>query len=161
MFKKLIQYICENVLFDEFNKSYHKGICDERVQQSQDKLTWENYSCNAAIGKSLVHIPNEWQDPTFAIGVSVMVFENIQKQPMLVAKNVLSGTDVILHPRSFYLADEQMVKALLKLDPQERWNLSTGKTFFLNNWNFNKSLGGELTDPELLMKKLKENNFFQ
>lgn len=100
--------------------------------------------------------------------VSLIVeYHTTSSVPMLKCKNALYGHPGFITEEFFYvklgtylIADELMTNAVLKLNPFERWNLTTGKSFTTSNmwvkWYPEKK---ELSHPFVLEKALREVGF--
>ena len=60
----------------------------------------------------------------------------------------------------FNLYGGQMIDAILKLTPFERWNLSVGKEYVDNMWSKTYPPEKELTPPDVLRESLKTVGFY-
>lgn len=133
-------------------KEYNDLAAKERESDTAFKL-------EKAIGKKAIFIPNEWMDPSFLIitGMTTISNSNI---PVHEAYDVLNEVSTIAFVDSIYLADEQMVLAMLKLNPFERWNMSAGKVYLNNMWTKTYPLNEEdVTSSDVLEAKLRQVNF--
>lgn len=160
--------IIKNLLFpntvneDILSEAWKAGS-DFAIRQHQAEVIRGrdiNYQVQLArlLGKRVVILPNEWQDPTFAtvIGPYGSDSKDVELQEFF-SKIPLKFP----YPyKSLYLADRKMVEAILKLDPMERWNLSAGKVYNSNLWK-PQGKGDHYTPSDILLKKLEDNNFFQ
>lgn len=108
----------------------------------------------AMLNQPVIHVPNEWQDMTIA---TVMSFENDRG-----TKTFLY--DVIDQHPCFILGEpipytRQMLDALLKLDPFERWILCLPKELKpTERWEKEKSK--TLTPPEEIYRILETRDWF-
>lgn len=142
-----------------FDRFKNQVISEERNRLSQHeherRLNSQIALAETCVGEKVIYCSNEWQDPIFG---TVNSFEIITNSVFLNIKNVLDGEIYTQHVGSVLKADEKMVRAVLKLDPFERWNLTAGKVLCSNMWE--KSYQNkEITAPHILLKKLLEVGF--
>lgn len=163
MFNRIKNLFFPNTLKEDILSEAWKAGHDFAIRQHEaevDRGRDIEYHVQLArlLGKRVVILPNEWQDPTFATVIGpygsnrtvVQLQEFFSKIPLKFP-----------YPyKSLYLADRRMIEAILKLDPMERWNLSAGKAFNSNLWK-PQVKNDHYSKPEELLKKLEDNNFFQ
>ena len=139
------------------NESFQEGVQYEQQRCADSKSKIEEYLARDWIGRKGIFIPNEWVDPNF---FTVTGVTNISRGSQLVHTYVdaLTGKEGIALIGTVLPADELMVKALLKLNPFERWNMCSSKNTTVNMWSKNYPLE-EITDSEVLYRKLKDVNF--
>lgn len=148
----MIKQFFTKYLDKKWNAGYYQRILDERERHDFTK----EIMLQDAIGKKVIYCSNEWVDPDFVI---IDGYETFGSQKLMIGKEVITNRRVVLHLGSVYLADEKMVKAILKLDPFERWNMSAGKTLLNNMWEKTYPPREELTPPDVLETKLREKGF--
>lgn len=155
MFEKFIRWIAQEYI----NKAFTDGHWMKQKEYQDNKRINLEFRIKESIGKKIIYCSNEWEDPIFGI-VSGVDFITKAKSPMLVIKNILTGDVSLIDPTSYLDADEQMVEAILKLNPFERWNIATGTSITTSNmWSKSYESGVELMPTEVIRKKLKEANF--
>lgn len=163
MLNRIKNLLFPNTVKEDVLSEAWKAGSDFAIRQHQAEVNRGrdiNYQIQLArlLGKRVVILPNEWQDPTFATVIGpygsnntdVELQEFFRKTPLKFP-----------YPyKSLYFADRKMVEAILKLDPMERWNLSAGKVHNSNLWK-PQGKNDHYSKPEELLKKLEDNNFFQ
>ncbi len=159
MFKKLIKWLAKDIIQRTEEKAAVAGYNLAKQEIQDNKRIDLEFSMKEAIGKKIIYCSNEWTDPLFAI-VTGVTHVTLAQQPMLTCTNVITGEESIVHPGSFYYADELLTLAILKLNPFERWNMSVGKLSHMTNmWNKWYPPKEKITDPIVLEDKLREVGF--
>ena len=147
-------------------KKHTKQIFVSEQRRYAERVIDADVAFTHLLNKGVVYIPNEWQDPDFCIVLELCFHTDhagrpcAQHDPLFKVRDVFTGEVHFVPPASLYRADEQFVKALLKLTPMERWNLSAGKAFSQNIWKSKPTGAKQLTEPEELLAKLESRNFF-
>lgn len=131
------------------------------LEKTKDRELKEKLISNGlheAIGKKIIYCPNEWSDPLFAIATGV-IYVTKSDRPMLECTNVLTGETSMVHPGSFYYADELLTLAILKLSPFERWNLSVCKLTHMRPMWTKSYPRQSVTPTDELEDKLRKSGF--
>lgn len=158
MFSKIKDYLLQGVKDKARKEGHDFALRQHQAEVDRGKAINYAVQLKLLLGRRVVILPNEWQDPTFATVIGpygtsntdVELREFFSKAPLLFPYPI----------KSLYLADRNLVQAILKLDPMERWNLSAGKVYNSNIWKPQGKLD-RFTPSEELLKKLEDNNFFQ
>lgn len=138
-------------------KAFQEGIRFEKQTRDEERSKTDEYIAQDCIGMKGIFIPNEWVDPNFfTITGSMYISQGSQIVHTYV--DALTGKEGMALIGTVLPADEKMVKAILKLDPFERWNLCSSKNTLTNMWSKSYPLG-EITDSDTLYRKLKEVSF--
>jgi hypothetical protein len=159
MFYPIFKKIFHDHIEAEKHASFINGQHQRQKERDERDQVVEEFNLSEAIGKKAIYVPNEWMDPSFLIITGITT---ITKSNRLVheAYDVLKDVKTFAFVNSIYLADEQMVLAMLKLNPFERWNMSAGKVYFNNMWTKSYPLNDEdVTKPDVLEAKLRQVNF--
>ncbi len=140
----------------------HNRIVGYREKQKENDITKDvirDCQLEDAIGKKAIFIPNEWTDPGFYIVTGIVTICKDDK-PVHEVFDVINNVKGFCLPGTIYLADEKMVKAILKLNPFERWNLSAGKSYMSNMWEKSYPNDDSMVTPsDILENKLKGVGF--
>lgn len=107
----------------------HKWIGSHlNKKMSVEKIIKDNTDYSYLYGKRCVAIPNMYHDPIFFIPTKfVPAFEYGQVKYYLVGKELVHKKDItiedkiIVYPDNIYLAKQQVIEAILKLTPYERF----------------------------------------
>lgn len=166
MFAKFIKNFRLKTTAEAEQKAYQRAINDSEQRRYAERVIDADVAFTRLLNKGVVYIPNEWQDPDFCIVLELCFHTDhagrlsAQHDPLFKVRDVFTGETHFVPPASLYRADEQFVKALLKLTPMERWNLSAGKVHKLNLWK-DPPEGYQPTDPNHLLDKLIAVGFFK
>lgn len=120
MFEKFIKWLAQKYIVNSFNDGYRL----KEKQISDDACIFLDFQLKRSINKKIIYCSNEWEDPIFGIVNGFKLFGNLQK-PFLSVKNILTNEICYIDCNSYLTADFKMVQTILKLDPFERWNLTT------------------------------------
>ena len=148
----------EDILSETWKAGHDFAIRQHEAEVDRGRDISYHVQLARLLGKRVVILPNEWQDPTFATVIGPYGSSNTEVE----LQEFFSKTPLKFpYPyKSLYLADRKLVEAILKLDPMERWNLSAGKAFNSNLWK-PQGKDDHYTPSDVLLKKLDDNNFFQ
>ncbi len=139
------------------NEAFHQGVLHEQQTRCLSRSKTDEYLAQEWIGRKGIFIPNEWVDPNFfTITGSMYISQGSQLVHTYV--DALTNEEGIALIGTVLPADELMVKAVLKLNPFERWNMCSSKNTMVNMWSKDYSLE-EITDSDILYRKLKEVGF--
>ena len=154
---KLLEMLFGKHLDNVRQQAFQEGVrCEKQSRDDARAKTYE-YIAQYCIGMKGIFIPNEWVDPNFfTITGSMYISQGSQIVHTYV--DALTGKEGIALIGTVLPADEKMVKAVLKLDPFERWNMCSSKNTLTNMWSKNYPLG-KITDSDTLYRKLKEVGF--
>lgn len=158
MIKNLMTKLLLGKTLEEIKtNSFNDGIRFEKEKRHQEKLDTDKWIISNSIGMKGIYISNEWVDPTFFI-ITDIDYITGNNLPVYKYLNVLTNESGMALIRTVLPADEEMVQAVLKLNPFERWNMCTSKNTLSNMWSKSYPLGN-ITDSDTLYKRLKEVNF--
>lgn len=107
--------------------------------------------------KPVIFFGNEWEDPVIGHVVGPLRTFNTS-EPMAAVKNVLNDQTYHTWYSSLKYADYEMVTAVLKLNPFERWNLYTRA--HVNMWSKGYP-NGSIRTPKEIMDILESKDFFK
>lgn len=139
----------------------------KETEREKSKLIIQEYEVEYVMGKKIIYCSNEWSDPGFGTVVG-LEYHTGGDVLMLKCKNALYGHPGFMNTEEFFyvmlgtylIADELMTNAVLKLNPFERWNLTTGKSISVSNlWTKWYPEKKELFHPFVLEKALREVGF--
>lgn len=158
MLNKLTDFLFSGIKTKAWSDGHKFALTQHNSEVERGKAINYEVQLKRLLGKRVVILPNEWQDPTFATVIGPYGSSNVEVE----LQEFFSKTPLKFpYPyKSLYLADRKLVEAILKLDPMERWNLSAGKAFNSNLWK-PQGKNEHYSKPEELLKKLEDNNFFQ
>lgn len=148
LFPRAIHNIATTSAFDAVEK--------ERALVSHVRSHQRAYEVKSWLGKKVIIITNEWEDPIFG---TVIFYPEKGVEDLIAIQNALSPNTfpIFISPSSVILADDYMVEAILKLNPFERWNIRNRSG--MNMWSKGYPLGS-ITDSETLKGKLQEAGFY-
>lgn len=153
MIDDAIKYVARRHLIN----AEHAGYCRRFLEDQKNRDSILQYVVEDAQGKKIIYCSNEWTDPLFGTVVGSQLVTQSQ-QPMLVVECALTGQAFLIHPNSYYHADKKMVECILKLNPFERWNMSSTQCHRSNIWE--KSYpNGVITPSCKLLEMLKQVGF--
>lgn len=156
---KLLGKELEQLKTDQYTSGYRAGEAEAKDTIKKKRTADSLSHMQFYIGKKMIYCSNEEADPVFAIAQSIDTYWS-NSQPMYKAKNVLTDEIVYLPYGSVWLADENIVDALLKLTPLERWNLKvTDEVACGYVWKKAYPPRIPLTPPDVLKQKLQAINF--
>lgn len=154
---KLLEMLFGKHLDNVRKQAFQEGIRCEKQSRDDARIKTDQYIAQDCIGMKGIFIPNEWVDPNF-FTITGSVYISKGSQLAHTYTDALTGEEGIALIGTVLPADEKMVKAILKLDPFERWNLCSSKNTLTNMWSKSYPLG-EITDSDTLYRKLKEVSF--
>lgn len=102
-----------------FGAKFAMDLFDTYQEERQNRL--ECFELQTHIGKLIIGISNEWEDPGIYIGHSIE-FITQAKRPVLKVINVFTGEFMIVSSKIIDYSDE-MLALLCSLSPPERWAL--------------------------------------
>jgi hypothetical protein len=145
MFERLIKWLARNYIREAINLAIH---------QRTAVINIENYELNvylylSQVGKRVIYTSNEWEDPV--IGKVIRVdYITKARCPVLVVADVLSGEERIILTDQVYEYSPEILDAILKLSPYQRWNMKS----FNAPVKFNKPTSNKvlLTNGEIYAK---------
>lgn len=156
MLDKLLRFLFPNYIDLLGIRAYSQGYDERKAEERLSKEINKGTLFNKMIAKPIFTLSNTWEDPTFGIVVNTITEKG---ERHLQAVNILTSEIYTVHGKVF-LADEKLVKAVLKLDPMERWNLHVSHIYGENLWT-EPPEGYKPTDPIELFNKLKAQGFFK
>lgn len=148
-----------------FQKEINAQISLAKQKAQSDFFEARNTSNNQAvlselqsyIGKPVISISNEWDDPIIGIGKEI-VFISKANTPKLVIEDYISGKEYM--PLGIIMGfTEQRFKALSKLDPFEICSLLYRNNHVFSAFKKNKS--GTFSGYDSLHEKLMKTDFYQ
>jgi hypothetical protein len=165
LFNKFVLWLADDHIRAARRLAY--ATHETRITQRREEI--QKFEIENAMGKKIIYCSNEWTDPDFGtvVGVAPLSSHRLNSEPMLKCKNALFGVQghnveeffyVML--RTYFMADELMTNAILKLNPFERWNLKTGKSVTTSNmWTKWYPEKKQLTHPTTLEYNLRKVGF--
>ena len=150
MFKKIFQ----NDIQREMQMAAHEALVAERERVSESRRQSDFYSLEGLVGKPVICISNEWENPV--VGVAQKVdFITKGDCPVLVVKDYFSNEEKMIMGKSF-LYTEQRFNAVFKLSPFELCSLIYG---YIDD--FDKEKKSALATKDEYVAELKKNGFFE
>ncbi len=132
------------------NRKYIDSLDDVFIYRDSEKT-----SLNKSIGEKIIYCPNTWQDPIFAV---ILTVNNVNDQVYFLIRNVLTDEKSIITLGSFFYTNELLTLSILKLNPFERWNLAIGR-LSINHYKWIRNKDSEITNSLSLENELRRNNF--
>lgn len=139
--------------------AYQKGFSDgqnlaqKSAIEQREKYEWNNLKMQ--VGRPLIRIPNEWDNPVIGFGHSVEMMGN---SPMLVVHDYVGNRRTVGGGVCFDFS-EQKLDVLLRLDPFEAWAFLAHNS--VGHDNFDKIRTGQRDSAEDILTKLRYNGFFE
>ena len=159
MFKPILHKLCAKYFKEAWDDGYKQALAEQSYEREKGASIQYHVQLKKLLGKRVVYLPNEWQDPFFGTVVGAGP-RNTTEVVVADFLTELNNNKVLISYKSLYHADMLFVEAILKLDPMQRWNLSAGKAFNENIWKSKPTGAKQLTEPEELLAKLESRNFF-
>jgi len=154
---KLLELFFKKELDIVKKQAFNEGVDSNKKDREEMARSLNENNVSMLMGSKGIYIPNEWVDPAFFV-ITHAEYITQAAHPVYGYKNVLTGEKGYALMGTILPADEKMVKAILKLDPFERWNICTSRNTLSNMWSKSYPLG-DITDSDTLLKQLKEVGF--
>jgi hypothetical protein len=162
LFNKFVLWLAD----DHIRAARRLAYAAHETKATQRREEIQKFEIENAMGKKIIYCSNEWTDPDFGTVVGVEYFTK-DNNLILKCKNALFGVQghnvedffyVMLG--TYFMADELMTNAILKLNPFERWNLRTGTSVTVSNmWGKWYPEKKQLTHPSTLENNLRKAGF--
>lgn len=158
-----------DIIFKAFTKIFSKKIenfiektKNEGRQEEKDYRDEQKKKCllnelELMIGKPVISISNEWNNPTIGFGKRIE-FITRAKIPVLIIEDYVSGNDMMVLSVPFYFS-EQRFNAFAKLDPFELCSIVFKNSAWMEP--FEKEKSGTFDGYDVLLEKLKKTDFFE
>lgn len=133
-----------------------RGFADAMESSHCRRLKFEEIELANYIGKPVIVVGNEWEDPVIGFGVSI---EHITRSrvPRLVIRDYVRNRTSISHAQVKPFTD-QLYSAIKRLDPYERWIVTSSSAGSFTD--IDKPKLESICTPEQLDEKLKKHGFF-
>jgi len=120
MLKKILTWLGLTTIHAA-NEKLHEGISQERTRQQEFRDKIELTELQSLVGKPVIGFSNEWENIVVGVVTDLQFISKAQK-PIPVVFNYLTGKEQLVICKLMPFT-EQRLKALIKLDPYERWCL--------------------------------------
>lgn len=134
----------------EAQMQYLDGINQERNRQSDTRDKIELDALRSLMGKAVIGISNEWENPLIGTMVDVDFITKAMR-PVPVVHNVLTGETHITFAKIMPFTMQRFV-AIMKLTPYERWCLIDDQLPVDYRDNDPRKLPSLLTYDEIMVK---------
>ena len=124
MFKPILHKLCPKYFKETWDDGYKQALAEQSYEREKGASIQYHVQLKKLLGKRVVYLPNEWQDPFFGTVVGSGP-RNTTEVVVADFLTELNNNKVLISYKSLYHADRLFVEAILKLDPMERWNLLT------------------------------------
>lgn len=158
-----------SLIYKLFSKFFEKEIA-EKVSAAKQSAKNEFYNeqkerknhyslieLQSYIGKPVIAVPNEWDNPIIGVAKEI-VFITKEQTPMLVIEDYITGKEYM--PFGVVMGfTEQRFKALAKLEPFEICSIIYRNSCGLGTFDKNKS--GTFSGYDALHEKLLKTDFYK
>lgn len=157
MLEKILTFFFKETIADIKKSAIFLGQDQERTYRERERQKSLIFIGELFIGKNVFYVTNEWQDMVFATIESV---EIVGGTVMVAGEEFFTKERIYLHPQSLYLAQETVVEAFLKLNPLQRWCVSSRKGINTPMYGIEGPIQA-LTNPAALLAELRAAKFFE
>lgn len=152
-FTKIFSKKIENLI----EKTKNEGRQEERDYRDEQKKKCLLNELELMIGKPVISISNEWNNPTIGFGKRIE-FITKAETPVLIVEDYVSGKDMMLLSVPFYFS-EQRLFALSKLEPFEICSIIYKNSAWMEP--FEKVKSGVFEGYDVIINRLKQTDFFE
>ena len=140
-------------------KAHAQGVREgrrlEHLESQQRRGDIERMLLASQIGRPVIVVPNEWDNPVIGFGDSIM---EVGSSQVLVVKNYLSMEKVVCGGVRMDFS-MQRLEVALALNPYQLWAITAHNS--VGHHDFDKPKSGERWDRERILEALHRNGFFE
>jgi hypothetical protein len=138
-------------------KSAKLAVEKYKEEQKGLKKIFKNFEFTEMIGKPIIWLPNEWDNPVIGFVVDLTSVSASEQPAMLVHDYVRNESIVVMS--GYHAYTQQTFDALMKLDPFEYCSIHYKKGS--NFKPFKKEITQTRNSPDEIVELLKNNGFYE